>query len=242
MITTEIENPWHRLPLTQPYVLPEDQKKVQEFNEKKTNKEQHDHVLHLDLVPEAFVGRPDAPVVILGNNPGVKNEEAATYRRQPEFIRRMRNNLLHQLSKEFPFLYLDPDPRITPLGKDWWEKKLQSLFSEFASRDIARSVLARSILAVEFFPYVSHRFAHSRLYLPSQEYSFDLVRKAVSRHAVIVLTRGEGRWLNRVPELKKHDRLVRLKERQKAPISPGNCRDNGYRELVRAIKAAENHP
>jgi hypothetical protein len=229
------DNPWHRLPDKPPYVLPEDEEVVRAFNVKA----RQNHVLHLDLIPEPFVGRPDAPVVLLGNNPGVKSPETKAYRLKPAFADRMRKNLLHRLSDDFPFLYLDPDPDITSTGKGWWERKLKRLFREFGpDEDVARSILARSILAVEFFPYVSHRYRHGRLVLPSQQYSFGLVRTAVERGRVIILTRGELRWKKAVEELGTYPRLVRLKEVQRAPISRGNCLDpEQYQEIVRAIKA-----
>jgi hypothetical protein len=226
-------NPWRRLPSEAPYVLPEDEEDVRAFN---ANARQN-QFLHLDLVPEPFIGWREAPVVLLGNNPGVKSPESAALRRKPAFASRMRNNLLHRLSADFPFLYLDPDTDIASTGKDWWERKLRCLFSEFGpDREIARSILAKSILAIEFFPYVSHRYRHGRLSLPSQQYSFTLVRNAMSRGAVIVLTRGERRWKNAVEGQSSYPRLLELQEKQRAPISPGNCQR--YQEIVAAIKAS----
>jgi hypothetical protein len=227
------ENPWRRLPEESPFVLPEDRDKVLAFNKKASQ----NRFLRLDLIPEPFVGRPGAPLVILANNPGAKNSERAEYRRNPEFVKRMRDNLLHELSADFPFCFLDPDPNLIPPGKAWWELKLKWLFDEFENRDRARAILARSILAVDFFPYISRKYKHDRLSLPSQDYSFDLVRKAVNRGAVIVLTRGQRRWLKAIPELDRHPGLVRLKEVQRAPISPDNCCDDGYQKVVRAIES-----
>src|SRR5258708_38900928 len=97
-----------------------------------------------------------------------------------------------------------------PPGADWWERKLRHILSEFGNRDIAKSIVAQNILAVEFFPYVScsNRYGHDRLHLRSQEYSFDLVRIAVKQEAVIVLRHGERRWLKAVPALGGYHRLV----------------------------------
>jgi hypothetical protein len=233
------DNPWHRLPKEPPHVLLEDQEKAETFNLKAKKARPH-HFLHLDLIPEPFVGRPDAPVVLLGNNPGVKSPETAADRRKPAFADRLRKNLLHALSSDtFPFLYLDPGPNIPPRSREWWDRKLKHLFREFGpDQDVARSILARSILAVEFFPYVSHRFGHGRLSLPSQQYGFNLVRNAMKRGAVIVLTRGRRRWEKAVEDLAKYPRLVRLKEVQRAPITPDNCPDpDQYQAIARAIRA-----
>jgi hypothetical protein len=223
-----IENPWRRLPYKPPYVLPEDKERVRTFND-----------LDFDLLPEPFVGRPDAPVVLLGNNPGVQSDEAKAWKQKPAFAERMRDNLLHRLSDDFPFLYLEPDPDISPLGKEWWRRKLKHLFLRFGpGEDVARSILARSILAVEFFPYVSYRYRQGGLCLPSQKYSLSLVKNAVERGAVIVLTRGQRRWEKAIPELPKYPRCFRLKEVQRAPISPGNFPDRDqFEEIIHDIKA-----
>ncbi len=229
-----MDNPWHRLPDSPPYVLPEDSEQVLAFNEKAQRKGWKKRELDLGFIPEPFVGRPDAPVLLLGNNPGVKDRTPTNPRRMPAFAERMRNNLLHRLSDEFPFLYLDPNPPVYKTNREWWTGKLTGLIKRFGDR-----VVARSILAVEFFPYVSEKFGCQKLALPSQQYSFELVRSAIKRQAVIVLTRGERWWLKAVPELREYGRLVRLAERQRARVSPGNCVPPGrYEEIVAAIEQA----
>jgi len=228
------ENPWRGLPDKPPYVLLEDDEEVRTFN----NEAHPNHKLDLDLLPEPFVGRRDAPVVLLGNNPGVRSAKTKAWKQKPAFTDRMRGNLLYRLSGDFPFLYLDPDPDICPPGKEWWRRKLKHLLGAFGpGTELALSILARSILAVEFFPYASHSYRHGGLSLPSQQYSFGLVRYAVERGAVIVLTRGQRRWEKALPELCKYPRCFRLKEVQRAPISRGNFPDHEqYEEIIRAIK------
>jgi hypothetical protein len=241
------ENPWHRLPDKPPFVLPEDMAKVEAFNLKEEQKAGQNHVLNLDLIPEAFLGWREAPLVLLGNIAGVSEtgDPPAAYRLEREFADRMRNNLLDNKAhrnSNCPFVYFEPE--IIPPGEDWWDCKLRYLLREFGNADVAKSILARNILAVEFFPYVScsNRYAHDSLRLPSQEYSFDLVRNAVKREAVIVLRHGERRWLEAVRELDGYQRLVRLKIYLKGLISPNLVRDDGWshiREVVRKIEVRE---
>lgn len=66
-------NPWWRLPIEPPFVLPEDKDKVLAFNDK-TRSAGHEHLLNLDLIPAPFVGAPDAPVVFLGNIAGAGDQ------------------------------------------------------------------------------------------------------------------------------------------------------------------------
>ena len=250
-------NPWHNLPAKSPFYLPVDKNKLEAFNRKEEHKVGQNHRLNFELIPEAFIGRPDAPLVLLGNISGVSEtgDPPAAFRLKQSFQDRMRSNLLHTHSG-LPFVYFDLN--VTPTGEDWWERKLKYVLREIGNADVAKSILAWNLLAVEFFPYVSwsSKYAHDSIQLLSQDYSFDLVRNAVKQEAVIVLPKGdrrglgheavivirhgERRWLKKVPELDGYHRLVRLKEVRKGIISPGNCRENGWsliQEVVRKITA-----
>src|SRR4051794_7587128 len=110
------DNPWRRLPDKPPFVLPEDEAVVRAFNARATE----NHKLRIDeVLPEPFVGDPNAPVVLLGNNPGF-SAEGARHKQEPAFVARLRGNLLHQPS-EYPFLYFAPD--ISGPHRRWWERK-----------------------------------------------------------------------------------------------------------------------
>jgi hypothetical protein len=232
---TVTDNPWHDLPEHLPFVHPEDKEDVDAYNKKKGRR--HDHFLHLEFIPEPFVGNPHAQLVLLGNNPGVaRDKRKAAHRLKPAFATRMRDNLVHRLPDRFPFLFFDPG--IIPSEQRWWDYKLTHVIDEFEDTERAKEILGRNILAVEFFPYISHRFGHGKLSLSTQQYSFGLVRHAVERDAVIVLTRGETRWKKAVPELNGYPHLVHLKQVQRAPISRRNCCGNGWeliQEYVRNI-------
>src|SRR5262249_32985232 len=143
-------------------------------------KEGPNHALNLDLIPEAFLGRRDAPLVLLGNIAGVSETGGPpkAYRLEPTFTARLRKNLLHLHDPaEFPFVYLDP--RIISVGGDWWQRKLKHLLGEFSDPDVAHASLAQNLLSDEFFPYVSwsNRYAQDSLRLESQNYSRSLVRE-----------------------------------------------------------------
>lgn len=217
-------NPWHDLPQQPPYVLPDDEPFVSSFN----SLAGPDHFLHINiLLPEAFVGATDAPVVLLSNNPGF-TDEGAVDKQTPSFIEKLRKNL-HREPLDYPFVFLDPE--FVGKGRQWWERKLKHLLAQFGHQ-----VVAKSILNIPYFPYPSRKFGHQRLRLPSQEYTFDLVRAAVIRRAVIVLMRQGRRWLDAVPELKGYERLFQVTNSQNPAVSPGNCRE--FQEVVRAIATA----
>jgi len=178
--------------------------------------------LHFELLPEPFLGNPLAPVVLLNLNPGYSPDDI-TYHRQPAFIKLSRANLNHQLS-DYSFYLLNPS--VSAPGRVWWDKKLRSLI-----RDTSREILANNLTCVEFFPYHSIKFGYHNLHLPSQEYSFYLVRQAMARNAVIILMRSRNLWLSAIPELADYPLLFSLLSVQNPTISPRNCPD-GYTFII----------
>ena len=117
-----------------------------------------------------------------------------------EFFTLSRNNLRHD-GGEYPFYLLTPSLDVP--GRAWWEQKLSRLIQAKGLKAVAHS-----LLCVEYFPYHSTRFAHAKLRVPSQQYSFGLVRSAMARNAAIVVLRSEKLWRAAVPELDTYPRLV----------------------------------
>ena len=68
-------NPWLALPSRAPYVLPEDRSAVERFNRTAAAPVR----LETSLLPEPYVGRVDAPVVLLTLNPGVSPGDFALH-------------------------------------------------------------------------------------------------------------------------------------------------------------------
>jgi hypothetical protein len=145
---------------------------------------------------------------------------------------RMRENVQFKRS-EYPFIYLDP--KLGEVGR-WWQEKLKNMIEEFGT-----GVVARSFFNVVYFPYASERLGRKPPDLPSQEFSFGLVRAAVQRRAiVIVMRKGKLRWWkDKVKELNGYDGLVLLANPQNPTISRGNCCKTDFDKVVAAITAAE---
>jgi hypothetical protein len=220
------ENPWTNLPDKPPFVLIRDRDEIENFNKKVRNPI---HVLRTDqILPEAFVGARDAPVVLLSNNPGHSDDEPR--RSSAKYQLRMRKNLRHEKLK-YPFVFLDP--KLRPVG-EWWERKLKSLF-----RIYTREAIARSLLNVPFFPYASSRFDHSDIVLDSQAYGFGLVRQAMQRGAVIVFMRRDNIWKEKIHELRDYELAFQVKNRQNPTLNPGNLPDGVFEKIVLVIAAAE---
>jgi hypothetical protein len=216
-----MDNPWSRLPTSRPFVLDEDRDAVARFNVSADERVR----IHDELLPEPFLGRPEAPVVLLGLNPGF-SEEDLRWHRDASFVGASRRNLVHA-HLEYPFYLLDPAHE-SP-GLRWWSRKLAALIVA-----TNRPTVAHAILCVEYFPYHSSRFRHRKLSLSSQRYSFALVEAAIARKALVVLMRGERIWFGAVPALASYERLLRLRNVQNPTVTRNNLPD-GYDGVLAAM-------
>jgi hypothetical protein len=219
------KNPWLELRDSPPFVLPDDRSAVEVFNSNPNERTR----LELDLLPEPFVGRVDAPILLLLLNPGVSDDDFARHE-QPEFRARVRA-CHRQEQAPYPNYYLDP--AVDGPGARWMRRVLSFLIREFGNETVASA-----IAALEFFPYHSRDFAHRRVSVPSQEHTFDLLRAALRRGAVVFVTRGRAIWAEAVPALRAYPRAFHTHSAQNVVISERNCPE-GYDAARSAIKRAD---
>lgn len=189
-----MKNPWTTLPNTSPYVLAEDATAIETFQSRSTDETR----LHLDILPEPFLGRPDAPIVLLNLNPGFSEAETEYHTLDEYFEKSARANLTHA-EQEYPFYFLNPEKERQSPGHLWWRSRLRTLLDIYGPKK-----LANELLCVEYFPYHSMRYSGDCPTLPSQEYGFYLVHEAMSRNAVIIIMRAKKLWLASVPDLESH--------------------------------------
>ena len=100
---------------------------------------------------------------------------------------------------------------------------------------MARCALVVRYCPIPAAPYPSRRYGRGLPKLSSQDYSFGLVRQAIERKAVIVLTRGKRRWLRAVPELSRYEGFCELRNPQAGTISRNNC--VRFQDIRSAIEA-----
>lgn len=215
-------NPWSAIPAVPPFVLPMDSAYVEAANA--------DCVpyapdwLHTGRLPEPRSGPRDAPILLLQINPSY---DVAT----------MREALSDVSVAEQRAALADEQAAHACLarGDAWWRRAFAQPIARFGQARVAQAVCS-----VEYFPYPSQRFAHAYWRLPSQEYQFALVREALARGALIVVTRGLSLWLGAVPELAAQcDRTVLLSRNpQRVSISPGNLPEGGFARVLAAIETA----
>lgn len=186
-----MQNPWEQLaPNPGPYVLASDQSTVNQFHQRlrKPRKDgSQDQArwesqrIHDELFPEPFIGRPDAPLVLLNLNPGYSPQDL-TWHGTPAFEKIARANLRHE-SLRYPFYPLDPSIAGSPVS-DWWKKALKPWLACFSNPNQGADCLAQLVLALEYFPYHSKSFGTkgTQCQIPSQDDTWNLVRQALDRH------------------------------------------------------------
>jgi hypothetical protein len=147
-------------------------------------------------------------------------------------------NLRHKQAK-YPFYLLDPDLNFAP-GFCWWKQKLGPLMG--ALDDPRGEKVSKGVFCVEFFPYHSETFSSrwNTNILPSQEYSFRLVQRAIRRNALILIMRSGKIWREHVPELKTYskDRWEEASSPQNPAISPNNF-PKLFLEAVRRLRGTK---
>lgn len=224
-----MQNPWADLPDAAPYVLPADRDRVVAFNDQPGRSPLHRLQLH--LLPEPYIGRADAPIVLLKLNPGYA-EEDVRFAEDARCREVWRRNALHQ-PLDHPFYPLDPFLAWTTSAA-WWRQRLGQLIARFGE-----PLVAGNLLCIEAFPYHSIRFPGTRGTLPSQRYGFWLAERAVERGAVILMANRPRVWYRAVPALERYPRLYPARVKHGGYITPGFYPD-GFPEIERVLDGLQS--
>jgi hypothetical protein len=221
-----VENPWVHLPDKAPYVLDEDRPHVEAFNQHQSDP---DYQLHDDLLPVPFMGNAKASLVVISLNPSLQPDSYELEAGGTPRAAALRKNLTGQsevhvgLQAEFAGTG----------GSRWWRKAFRAVHE----RGHPYEDLAHRVFVIEFHGYRSAKFRSIPITLPSQHYSFHLLREAIRCDATIVVMRGLKLWEVAVPELSTHSGRVLLRNARSATISPRNLGDEGFESILKAVSA-----
>lgn len=219
-----MENPWADLPDTAPYVLPADRERVLAFNDRHGGSPADR--LHLQILPEPYIGRIDAPIVLLKLSPGYLPEKRR-FTEDPRCREVWRLNALHE-PLDYPFYPLDPFLAWTATAR-WWRRRLGRLIDTFGER-----LLAENLLSIEAFPYHSVRFPGTRGTMRSQQYGFWLAERALERGALLLMANRARIWYRAVPALERYPRLYHARVKHGSYVTPG-LYPEGFPEIERIL-------
>ncbi len=100
--------------------------------------------------------------------------------------------------------------------------------------DVGELILAKKLLAIEWFPYHSSRWAVRGPLWPSQSYSFQLAEKMLRRPQTMVIgMRSKRLWGNVHTDFLK---VPYLKSPQNVCVSRGNMELGVFEQVVKALK------
>jgi hypothetical protein len=214
-------NPWEKLRSDPPFILSQDNHSIAPIITKAGVNDKS--------IPEPFIGNPyAASVVLLNLSPGDDANDPEAHRR-PDLKEAIMLNLHHK-PQDYPFYPLDPAFESTAVGR-WWWRHLHELFDK---GKVDPRKVAQQLCVIEWFPYHSKngRKLPQQPCCESQGYSFELARKALENHTLVIGLRGKPRWAQVDPAFAN---VTYVKNWQNPTISPGNV-DN-FDEIVEALRS-----
>lgn len=214
-------NPWSSIPQRRPYVLECDLPYIKSFNRTRAKDSTR---IHTDLLPEPYFGNLNAAVVVLLLNPGFSAGDELQHQ-DSKFAAAIRSSY----SSPDGTSHIHLGSESNGAGNKWWRRTCKALLEEMPQIE-----LANRLLSVEFSAYHARAFGHAELRLPSQDFSFAVVRRAMSRNALIVCMRGKHLWQGAVPELATYPNRLELKNPRSSALSKGNL--EGYESLLAALR------
>ena len=187
-----------------------------------------DYKFHFDLIPEPFQGRTDANIVLLALNPGYDDLDHH-FHKVDQSYRKSVINCIKEIDQEFPFYLLNPEFKNSP-GYSYWASDNKGILRNLLHYQDAHK-LSNNLLSIEYFPYKSLKFKPLNQILPSQNFGFQLVRKAIKRKAIIIMLRSRELWYKAVPELINYPRVYYTKNARNVVLSSNNL-EIGFMKMI----------
>lgn len=218
-------NPWRNLPLSPPYVLPEDRQYVEDYNALCT---QDDNLFHAEIYPEQYAGRFDSKVVFLGKCPGFSPEDASVHR-SLSYQKLWKDNIA-QTIHDYPLFFLHPDIQDSPCYR-WWYSKLKPLIEETSIE-----LVAKEILEIQLFPYHCRmlKLNNSSKSLPSIKFAVKLASSVMQRGAVIIAMQSKALWEEYLPALQSYPYFYNVNSPLSGVVSRRNLPD-GFQTILEII-------
>lgn len=218
-----IKNPWINLsPADGKFLLDIDREAVEAH--KLTAQRQHQ--FRLDMVPEPYLGRPDAPVVVLTGNPRFRPDDVEARARADVQERLLAGARREEL--DYPLVWLDPQFADTP-GAAWYRSKLRLLCEAVGPKAVSQGVAV-----YESLPYHSAELKQPRIPIPSQNYTNDLAKAAFDQDRIVIWLRGSWDRLVGSSRLKAAQ-VVRPRSPQVSHLSPGNLSQLVFDQMVQRL-------
>jgi hypothetical protein len=215
------ENPWLQLK-DRPWVLDSDRQQIETHN---TRHARTNFAIETSVLPDPFVGNPNAPIWLLNLNPGL----AETDLHHPPTVNEMIHKSLRLEADSFWYL---EDEFSETSGHKWWRLMMGQTIRAYGVEAVKRS-----FFCIELFPYHSVSYKPLTSLLPSQKFTIDLVKLACQLDKRFIVMRQSANWTAFVPEL-IGAKISGLCNSQRPWISPGNIDDPSIFEAIDVNRVA----
>ena len=221
----KLSNPWLDFQISESMIHELDRDSVKNHNSKVEGK--YRFLTH--LAPEPWIGNPKAEVLVLLANPGATaGDLSGKPQKNADLINKLSlSNLKGELT-EYPHFFFDPQLVGTD-GYVWYAKRFKHLIHATSQRN-----LAKKVLSCELVPYHSFSWKKPNIMPGTQKYTFNLVKQAMERDAIILIGRGKKDWFENVPGLEKYSKYFQPASAQCAYISPNNYGKN-FNKILEAV-------
>lgn len=191
--------------------------------------EKKQYLLAEHLEPNPYLGNPLADVLVLMANPGVNDKEKnPKFKMNPKKLEQNRQNLRHENLDSFKSRIHSPDK--PDLESEWFKPRVRELVQ-------ATSVdrVTNGIFLVNFHAYHSRSWHPIPFTFPTQHYSFRLVSEAVSRNALIIMSRNMLGWFTAIPNLFDHRNRIEFESTRSVYLSEGNLGMSNFKKVVERL-------
>lgn len=194
--------------------------------------------IQIETLPEPYSGDPESNVYLLNMNPGGRDEEyekVESNRLKYELLTKL--NLTHQLKHSMWYQMKGHD------GYSWIKNKTNQLCKE--------GFYPPRFFMIEYFPYHSVNGFKFPSYLPSYQYTNNLIRSWINnghKDKVLIILRKESDWNDRLGnnfynEIKNFSSKATIKNHQNVSFTrnnivfePKGCMDfDKFKELTKQL-------
>ena len=198
---------------------------------KKSKDWKDNNCLHLELFPEPFLGHPDAPIYLLGGNPGYSDNDLECLMTTKGYLDILKKSIVHEYKtseyNDTDFGFFDERIAESEAAK-WWNTHVNEKIRD-------------KIFNIEFFAYHSKKADGLKKYFDtidsknpqptcaSNEYADSLIDKAMIDKKILIITRFKKYWFKRIKKLEEYRKLYVLLNHQSALVKPRNL--VAYQEL-----------
>lgn len=221
-------NPWLDLNTTRPpFVLDIDRAAVDAHNRRNTSRPQYQFETE-SMLPEPFLGRTAAPVVLLTGNPRFRDDDLETHRRAD--VRAHLSAMLGQEPLGLPLVWLDPQLKDTS-GAKWYRSRLRELIEACGGED----AVAHNVAVYESLPYHSRELGSVHTPIPSQRYTDTLVREALDQARIIIWQRGTAWRAVLGAAGPSRENVIRPRAVMSSYLSRRNLGEGNFERVIEAI-------